>query len=584
MKPSAEVDTPWYCSTLSIGLVGSLLFWAALPPLALGWLAWIAPVPWLLLIRADRLSGRRPYRALWLAGFVFWLMAIHWLRLPHPAVYLGWLALSAYLAFYLPVFVGLSRVAVHQLRVPLWLAAPTVWTGLELARAHLLTGFLMGSLAHTQVGWTRLIQISDLAGEYGVDFLVMLVAACVTNAFRLRIAAPRGYPELRIGLNNPQSAIRNPKWIFRPLALVPAIIALAVTLTYGHWRLGEAQSASLGSQSQPSGPRIALIQGNSLAEWKYDPSRERQIMDEYAALSEQAVTVAKERGDGRPIDLIVWPETMFRTSLVTFDAGYRLPPGVSETPEKIAAYGPRDLAILVRRLGTAILVGVDRAHFPVLSSQDGKSSPPRRYNSAVLVNRAGDMVGTYDKVHRVMFGEYIPFANWLPSLYRLTPLTGGIEAGADPVALELDNVVYAPNICYETAIPHVIRRQVASLTARNTPPDVMVNVTNDAWYWGSSELDMHLACGVFRAVEARRPLVIAANGGISAWIDHLGRVRAKSPRRHADVIVADVELSNLRSAYVELGDWFAGGCLAFSGIMAVVGWRSLTQTRRQGDS
>ena len=92
---------------------------------------------------------------------------------------------------------------------------------------------------------------------------------------------------------------------------------------------------------------------------------------------------------------------------------------------------------------------------------------------------------------------------------------------------------FAPNICYETVIPHVIRRQVATLDDRSEPPDVLVNLTNDAWYWGSSELDMHLACGVFRAVETRRPLVIAANGGISAWIDQHGRVRAQSPRQQA---------------------------------------------------
>jgi apolipoprotein N-acyltransferase len=122
--------------TLVVALVGSLLMWAAQPPLALGWLGWIAPVPWLWLVRRDALSGRRPYFALWFAAFVFWMAALHWLRLPHPAVYFGWFALSAYLAIYLPLFVGLSRVAVHQLRIPLWLTAPVVWTGLELARAH----------------------------------------------------------------------------------------------------------------------------------------------------------------------------------------------------------------------------------------------------------------------------------------------------------------------------------------------------------------------------------------------------------------------------------------------------------------
>jgi apolipoprotein N-acyltransferase len=206
MDSTAETGTPWFLSTLPIALLGSLLLWASLPPLALGWLGWIAPVPWLWLVRGEHLASRRPYATIWLAGFVFWLLAIHWLRLPHPAVYLGWLALSAYLAFYLPVFVGLSRVAVHRVRAPLWLAAPIVWTGLELARAHLLTGFLMGSLAHTQVKWTAVIQISDLVGEYGVDFLMMTVAACITCI----LFQPR-----------------------QPWAIVPAGLLMVAAITYG---------------------------------------------------------------------------------------------------------------------------------------------------------------------------------------------------------------------------------------------------------------------------------------------------------------------------------------------------------------
>ena len=121
----------------------------------------------------------------------------------------------------------------------------------------------------------------------------------------------------------------------------------------------------------------------------------------------------------------------------------------------------------------------------------------------MLVDRAGKIVGTYDKVHLVMFGEYIPFSKWLPFLKRISSLTGAAEAGAGPVALCVDGVCYAPNICYETVIPHVIRHQVATLDAAGERPDVLVNLTNDAWYWGSSELDMHLACDVFRAVETR---------------------------------------------------------------------------------
>jgi apolipoprotein N-acyltransferase len=525
---------------LPIALVGSLLLWAALPPLSLGWLGWIAPVPWLLLVRRDTLPGRRPYAALYLAGLAFWLLLLHWLRLPHPALYLGWFALSAYLALYLPVFVGLTRVAVHRARAPLWLAAPIVWTGLELARAHLLTGFLMGSLAHTQVEWTQLIQISDIFGEYGVDFVVMLVAAAIASA----LFAPR-----------------------RPLAILPAALVMAATLIYGHVRIGASQLITVNNTDTV---RIALIQGNSLADWKLDPNRVHQIMDEYLKLSEQAVKTSA--GEGRQIDLIVWPETMFRTGLMTFDSEYQLPPEANRTKEEISEFAPNDLMNLVQRLNTPVLVGIDRAHFRA-GEKGSDNPPPLRYNSAVVVARDGQIIGTYDKNHRVMFGEYIPFAQYLPFLYQITPLTGGIEAGSEPVVFELNDRFCAPSICYETVIPHVMRRQARATASGGQPADVLINMTNDAWYWGSNELDQHLACGVFRAVETRRPLVIAANGGISASIDRTGRIQAQSPKQQPDVILADVDLGSMHSWYVELGDWFAGLWLACCVALVIVGWR-----------
>ena len=546
-----------FVRVLTVALAGSLLFWAALPPLELSWLAWIAPVPWLVLVQWGSLTGRRPYVALWLAYFAFWLLSLHWLRLPHPALYLGWLALAAYLAIYLPLFVGITRVAVHRVRIPLWVAAPVVWTGLELARAHLLTGFLMASFAHTQVGWTQLIQISDLFGEYGVDFVVMLVAACVASAFRIS-----GIREIG-NVTNPESA-RQVR--FHPLLLLPAVVALAATLYYGHVRLNEANQVDAASNRTF---RIALIQGNSLAEWKFDPDSERKIMDEYVALSEKAV--AKAREDGRPIDLLVWPETMFRSALVSFDNAFQMPPGSPRTKEQIAAIGRDDMQNLATRLGVvALLLGVDRFHFEANDPSDATMPRPRRFNSVALF--AGEYVqGAYDKNHRVMFGEYIPFASFLPFLYRITPLTGGIEAGEKAMVFDWNYNYFAPSICYETVIPHVMRRQARATTHDGHAADVLINVTNDAWYRGSNELDLHLACGIFRAVETRKPLMIAANGGISAWIDRTGRIRAESPRQQPDVILADVKLGAMSSPYVALGDWFAAVCLTACVLLAIIG-------------
>ena len=158
-------------------MLGGVLLWAAFPPLNLPWLAWLAPLPWLWLARLPALPGRRPYLVA-LAGRLRALgLMLQGIRLAHPALYGGWIALSAYLGVYLPVFVGLTRVAVHRLKLSLVVAAPVVWVGLELLRGHLVTGFSNGLLAHTQAEIPLLIQIADLAGGYTLSFVMMLVAA-----------------------------------------------------------------------------------------------------------------------------------------------------------------------------------------------------------------------------------------------------------------------------------------------------------------------------------------------------------------------------------------------------------------------
>ena len=533
-------------STLVPALAGSVLCWLAFPPVGWSYLAWVGPVPWMLLVLEQKLPGRGPYRALWLSGVVFWLLAVHWIRLPHPLNYVAWFALAAYLGVYLPTFVALSRVGVLRLGLPLVLVAPVVWTGLDWFRGRLFTGFLMGSLAHTQVNHLSLIQIADLTGEYGVTFLIILVAASIAQTLRaFSSASEPGHPRsLRIGAL---------------LLLLPAAIALAVTAYRG-----QASIAEIEQQTSRSGPRIALIQGNSLADWKSDAEKQQQIMDEYLRLSRQAVR------DNPDIDLVIWPETAFRETLVTVEEGY--PPPPERVPQENIAAAKDYLKLLTRELGTAVLVGIDRVHvFP-----DATGQPTfRAYNSSVLVDASGQIVGTYDKMHRVPFGEYIPFADWLPALYKLTPLTGGIEAGTRPAGLVLNDVVICPSICYETAVPQLISTQASfygDYSSTGYLP-VLVNLTNDAWFWGSSELDMHLACGVFRAVENRIPLVIAANGGLSAYIDATGRVVQVSPRQQTTTLVVDLDLTYVSSFYRNFGDWLPLACVLCCMVLTVVGWR-----------
>jgi len=527
------VPSTWFCA-----LLGSALLWAALPPLAFGPLGWVAPIPWLLLVRRERLSGRRPYLILWASGTVFWLAMLHWLRYPHPATSIGWCALSGYLGVYLPMFVGLSRVATRRLRIPLALAAPMIWVGLELAEAHLLTGFGMASLGHTQYRWLAVIQIADLAGGYGVSFVVMAAAACMARAL-------------------PCDDVRHTAWPLVPMTA----LALAV-LGYGHWRTADATHAT--------GPRVALIQGAIDTEVKADPDQNERIHRHYEELTRAALSKHSD------VDLVVWPETMYRDPLLVHGPDARPPPDADWTLDDLRAAAASSRSAIestAARFGTAVLLGVDTIDFG--------PGTETRYNSAVFVDGGGRLVDRYDKMHPVLFGEYIPFGEQWPWLYTLSPLGKGLTAGTRLPAFDVDGTRLAANVCYETVLPHVIRRQVDRMRREGREPHVLVNLTNDGWFRGSNELDLHLICGVFRAVECRKPLLVAANTGFSAIFDGDGRIVWQGRRRATDHLVADVPLDDRRSLYVLIGDRPAGVCLALCAVVGLFGLLGLARRDRE---
>ncbi len=556
-----EPGTAW--TTLALGLLGSLLCYLAHPPVGWSLLAWIGPAAWFYMARLPAMPGRRPYCALWFAGMVFWLAAVQWIRLPHELNIFGLFLLAAYLGAYLPVAVALTRVAVFRLGVPLWLAAPVAWTGLEWLRARLFTGFLMASLAHTQIRFTAIIQIADVLGEYGVTFLIILVASSIA--------------ELAYQLSEPGRP--RPRRLLA--AALPPLVALFAAYTYGSIQIAKLHSIAHDAKTTT----IALIQSDMLADWKGTPARDDAVMEQMAELSRDAVS----EHDG--VDLIVWPETMFRMTYHHAADGYRPPQELLTQPvsamfSEAAAY----LSALSRELNVPVLVGLDRVFWaPRPEDWDPKLEPGfpftyEQFNSSAAFDRAGQLVGTYDKMHLLPFGEYIPFVHWLPFLKNYSPITGGAQPGAGPAAIEIDGVVYSPNICYETVLPQLIRRQAAELSRQGKTPDVLVNLTNDAWYWGSSELDMHLASGVFRAVEMRTPLVVAANRGLSAHVDCLGRIVAATERDVPTSLVATVTLPPrsgvFPSPFAAYGDWFALACLVCCIILAAIGWHGRRTARR----
>ncbi|MBI1345910.1 apolipoprotein N-acyltransferase [bacterium] len=549
-------------SAASLTLLSGLAMWASYYPLNFSPLAWIALVPVLMLIRL-RQPTRRMSLACYLGGLAWFLPTLQWMRLGDPSMYVAWLALAAYLAVTFPVLVGLCRLARTRWSVPMVVSVPIVWVALEYVRAHLFTGFAWYLLGHSQYRWLELIQISDLVGGYGVSFVMAASAAAMASLIpigwfsRLKLLAPGVAPIVGV-------------W---PSSRLPTFVATGLvlfTLGYGFVRREQAAFTP--------GPRVGLVQGNFVASLRLP---EENYGRQYLTHMKLTALAVREQPD-----VIIWPEGMFRWPLTSAPSGLS-----DEELQQLAPKAPpefwRDTSVREtltkesQKTGAAIIYGI-----PCVDLQTDGSI--EHGNSAVFVRPDMGISGRYDKMHLVPFGEYLPFHDTFPWLHKLTPYPAdfGLHAGTSTSVFEYQNWRMLPVICFEDTVPHLVRNMVHSAsTSPQGDVDVLVNLSNDGWFHGSSGLDQHLITAAFRAVECRTPMVRAVNTGISAVIDGDGAIRepdvfidgdkggrktSKDPstgrwyRQLNAAVVSTVPLDARGSLYVSYGDWFAMLCLMLS--------------------
>lgn len=575
----------------------AVLLWASFTPLDWGWLGWLALTPMCLLVRIER-PTRAMYRILYASGFVWSLTTFQWMRYGDASMYPALVALSVYIAFYFPVFVGLSRAAVHRLGLPLLVAVPVVWTGLEHVRSRLMTGLSWYMLGHTQHAWPEMIQISDLVGAFGVTFLLALSSACIAGLVpetwlkRLGLLpvpqVPAEFNHLPVDGIEVSTQVPSAKQTWVPVLVTLSLVVLA--FGYGVVRRQQADFKT--------GPRVALIQGNFNSSLKHDPQEAPRIFQTHDALTGMAV---REQPD-----IVVWPETMFRWPLQDKVEGMTeadlisIAPPIPNLNRNKWAESWNDSSVrtalteISQRAGAAVFIG--------LESWVARPDKVVAYNSAAFVTPQGGVEGRYDKQHRVIFGEYVPLKETFPFLTKLTPMPEdfGIAAGESAKLFRYGNWNLAPIICFEDTVPHLVRD-----IKQNAQPgvDVFVNLTNDGWFQDSSEIEQHLITSLFRAVECRTPLVRAVNTGISAVINGDGVVvephafidgDAKSPDEARTTmrdpktgrfyktlnaaVVVDVPLDNRTSLYVRTGDWFSGSCCFATVLFGCIG---LVRRRKQ---
>jgi apolipoprotein N-acyltransferase len=278
-------------------------------------------------------------------------------------------------------------------------------------------------------------------------------------------------------------------------------------------------------------------------------------------------------------DLIIWPETA--------------------TPEPLE-YDPAAMRIItgvVARSGAYLLTGSMTVTRNLPRTQSDPSNPERVwYNSAFLINPQGKLMDPYHKQHLVPFGEFVPLAKIFPFMKYTTPIPGSFGRGKERTLFPIrpSTLNSAPRaredfrsrpstfgvvICFEDVFPDVFRRFVKD------GANLMVNITNDAWYKESAGAYQHMANSVFRAVENRVPFVRCANTGYSCFIDSTGRIRAHIAGNEKEGIFVQgfrTEKVTLRNPsepltfYARYGDVFAWSCFG----VAVIAWGSCLRLKR----
>ncbi len=497
-------------------------------PVSWSRLAWVSLVPFIL----GCSPNTKPARLMlvtYVVSLCYWLGNLYWV---FPITIIGWAAFCLYTALLWPIL-GLCLRYCRIKKIPLFIATAALFVGAESLQGFPMGGFFWRHLSHSQYENISLIQIADIFGSAGISFLIAMVNGLLAE---LIIAAGR-------------------RELFKVSQLLKVVLVFAAVIAavgYGHWRIAQSD------EFIESGPLVASLQSNVPQSVKRTFQAEEEIFD---SLMEQSKAAAEAGAE-----LIVWPETMVQAILNTDIWPFLV------SAERNKAF---DKALREHSKETSfVLVG---AYGGSIRRDDDLDISLAWYNSAFLYRPDGSQnIRRYDKIHLVLFGEYLPFqksCQWLYNLLmKFTPYNYdySLEAGSEYTIFEMTSPIgnsaidsndvqqnsastgtstmqqnakaykFGVIICYEDTIPKIAQKFALDEHGRKSL-DWLVNISNDGWFvrfesepagrqaygkvFPSTELAQHAAICVFRAVENRLPVLRSVNTGISCLIDSLGQMR-----------------------------------------------------------
>jgi apolipoprotein N-acyltransferase len=465
----------------------------ATPPMDVYPMAWLGLVAfaWLLAREDERSPEAGPWRTmLRLAtfGLAFGvgtnLVALRFVpsvvaRFTPLPPFFGPVALLVLAAFEASRWVTAAAAYALLVRVPI--ARPMAFA-LAVYAGMLVPTMIPWTVACGPAPWIATVQLAELIGERGVAVLMALEAALVTEGAR-RMAARARKP---VG-DLPRTAT--------PFAIAAGL--LCASLLYGYLRIRRIDALREASPNAS----VALVTAAVPA--KNDNEHTALPVEESGAILRR-LTWLTQRAEHEGADLVIWPEAAHPFSMA-----------------HVSRHAPAgDHAIVQPGVRGPVLTGI------IMMGDLGK------YNSAVLATSDGMVSEPYDKIHLLWFGEFVPFSNAFPWLRKAFGRGTGFRAGERSRALEAGPVRAAVLICLEDILPDAGRE------AMGATPNLLVNVTNDSWFEGSVESELHLRLATLRSIESRRDLVRAVNGGPTTWVDATGRIVARLPEGTAGFLMA----------------------------------------------
>ena len=477
---------------------------------------------WLIDGAAAGRFGGLPSAAIagWWFGFGYFLAGLYWVGYAFlvDAKTFGWLlpfaviALPAGMACYTGLGLALARM--------LWTRGPTrlialavALTAAEWLRGHLFSGFPWNVYGYALTGPLVLAQGAALIGIWGLTFIAVAM-----------FSSPAVLTDDRTDTRRP--------WV--PIAF--GAILLTALAGCGAMRLSRTPTAFV------DGVRLRIMQPNLQQDQKFNYGAKQKVMSQYLELSDRSS--GPQSAGVRDATHLIWPESAFPFLLT------REPDALAQ----IAALLPE---------GTVLITGAVRA-----TELPQGQKIERAYNSVYVIDHDGSILSVYDKIHLVPFGEYLPFQNFLEKLglMQLTKLPGGFVAGERRRAMEVPRAPrMLPFLCYEIIFPD-------EAVPAGERPGWLLNLTNDGWFGVSTGPYQHLQQSRVRTIEHGLPLVRAANTGISAVIDPLGRVIKSLPLGAEGVLDSSLPRRIDPPLYARTGD---------SGIALVIGAALIMIVRRR---